>query len=605
MTDTSRVAPPVPPEYWWDSTWLLSCLAPESGDTLTRRDDLYTSSALLLSETMARDTAVGIHPSGTHGGWELPYGLSPGTDRLALWFDGTPTTGPVLLEALTHTVTPLVLEDLRALPPDPFLDPLAAAGDGILWGTGHRPRWEESPSAVRLTQAAFGTNTQDAMLSRQAGSWRVMGSYAHSRSGGRILYGTSRYQNVFVHLDRAASFGGLHLVAAGRHGRYDMLFDRAMIWETFVVSGASQFRVGASVSGQVYVAHRGEKAQWWGHGDSALRETNSTEATAHVAADLRGVTFLASGGLDWTALRFTSDLRQDEWDWKRISGGLAVGARTGDERRSALLTAGFVDPWWQDPQLRGHLNLAARLGPRVRAAVDVWTTATPFFVPRAEPDAAALLETGLLTPAGAPAENAPARRLWHAEVRATLHYPWLRLGCGLFGRRMENGLGLDPQDAALLQPGIRDTVPIERLQGDATLAGVRLDARLRLPYGFGIQGDITGLPYPQAKELPVFTAPFHGRWMLSVGHSFFKDDLHLELRAVQVFRGSWVTPYDELPLSSRIDGEIHGTFLENAHLFFAVQNLEDKLNASSTYENGWMALPPRSYRAGLEWRFHD
>lgn len=592
-----------PSRRWWDPAWLPSCLAPAVGETLLAREELFNSSAMLLSEALARESRVRVHPAGDHGAWDLPFLLGPGIDRLSLWFDGLNTAGPAIPEALSHTLTPLLLGELRYMAPDPFLDPLAAGGDGMLWGLETTERRPGTPSAIRITEGPAGSSTENAMLTRQAAAWSVMGSYAHSRCDGRQVYQDGRFQNLALHLDRAAAFGALRLTGIDRCGRFKMFGNRKLVWETGLLSGGSQFWAGETVRGQIRLVRRNDRLQWWGSGTDARRRTTSTEATLQASAETGVITFLGSCAIDRTSFNFTG-AGCPEVHWTRTGTGIAMGAKAESRQGSAVATIGLSDPWWHEAHLRGHLVVSGRPLPRLGLALETWAGRAPVFTPRLEPDAGALLGDEFLLPTLETAGGGPVRRLWHAEARVDLSGTSYVIGGGPFVRKIEDGLGFDPEQSSLLAPSVRETLSLESLLSDVTLVGGYGHWRIGLPLGADISGDVTALLHPGLDDLPVLLPAYQGRVALSVRGLLFKGDLHWGLRLLSFFRGSWCTPYGDRPANARFDGEAHAT-IGRAHIFLALRNLEDEWGDSATYDNAWIPLAPLSCCGGLEWHFLD
>ena len=157
-------------------------------DTLLTRKSLFRSSTLLLSDALARESHLGLLSAGCPGALDLPYTISPGTERLSSWLDGAPTAGAAIPEAMLQTLSPLALQEMLRLAPDPFLDPLGASRDGILRGRTLDLAGATPLSAVRLTQGPGGSATEDFLLGRQSAQARWWGAYAHARSDGRPVF---------------------------------------------------------------------------------------------------------------------------------------------------------------------------------------------------------------------------------------------------------------------------------------------------------------------------------------------------------------------------------------------------------------------------------
>ncbi len=597
--------------HWWEPDWLLGCLGPGSGERLLTREILYRSSAMLFSDALGRDSRLYIFSSGSHGAWELPCLLGPGVDRFSLWFDGASTVGPAIPEAHCQTLSPLLLEQAWLVAPDAFLDPLAAGGDGMLWTSQRQHRWEDVPSAIRLTEGRSGSSTEDIMLGRQVRAWRVLGSYAHSHTDGRQQYpnGRQRYeegrfQNLLLQVDRAAPCGTFRLVGADRAGRYHLYGGRRLSWESSQLSGGSQLRLGKSLRGQMRLTQRYDRLQWRGDGDAEMRRTKSTAATLQGSAGWGAMTLLMSAGIDHTSLFLGGEAREDT-DWTAIGTGIALGAKLDGGQSAGMVTLGYADPWWHGGHLRGHLAASLQPCPRLGMVLEAWTAATTVFIPRLEPDPQALLEEGLhLTGGAEPSGKDPVRRLWHGEIRMQTKLSNVDLSCGVLVRRITDGLGLEPEHAQLLRPEARTDIALDGILSDATLTGAYGSGRIQLPLGAAILGDLTTMLYPLVDELPVLVPPYHGRGVFLIGGRLFKGDLGWQLRLLCDFQGRWCTPEGQLPASVRFNGEIHGTF-GDAHFFLILRNLANSWDESATYDEAWGSLPFRSSQTGVEWHFRD
>jgi hypothetical protein len=588
---------------------MLANLPPAAVETLLTRPQLQRSTGLFLSEALDRQTSLGMHVAGSHGAWDLPFGIGPGTDRLSIWFDGLPTAGEAVPEALCHTLSPLLLGRIFLTAPDAFLDPLGLALDGALWGEEVHFVPHGIQSAVRLTEGAGQTSTQEVSLAPQAGSWRLATSFATSRSDGRPWWVQPRYmgtrsQNLRAVLDRSSRHGAFRVAASSRDGKLKIESQGKLLWESQLLSGGWQFRFGAGPRGQIYLFRRNDLLRWWGTKHSNHRRTTSTGAVLHTTTGAGPLTLLLACGAERVSLAFSRAnlYSRDE----AINGtGIATGCRWEGPAGGLFATIAHCDPWWGKGYLRGHLVLSRRLAPGIAVALEGWNNAGVPFTPRLEGDGDALFDEGLLLPGLIEAEGESLRRLQHGEARVTVARRGHRLRAGFFVRGIENAVGADPSVAPLLVPAVRDTVAFEDVAGDVTFNGAYASWRVGLPLGAAISGDATALIRPQPEELPVLVAPYRARAVLSIGGMLFKGDLHWEGRLIYQAQGKWTTPYGESGHFDRVDGEIHGG-IGRTHFFVALRNLENETLPSATYvDPEWMPLLYRSYQAGIEWHFLD
>jgi hypothetical protein len=591
----------------WKPEWVLSLLPRVACDTLLTRTDLALSSGMQVSDALARQSGLGILGAGCHGAWDLPYTLSPGTERLTLCLAGLPVAGPAVPEAALAMLSPLALESLMRVAPDPVLDPLAGGQDGILWAKPIDLRSSAPRSAVRLTEGPTGAVTQDVVIGRQSarGSWG--GGYAHSASDGRPEWVQPRYthteaQNLTLHLDRVFRVGPLALDASDRTGRFLLGENGKLEWKAQYVSGGWQFAPSESLGGELRLTRRNDGLHAWGGGGSAIRRTTSTDAVARARLQRRGVRLAAAAGAELVDLYFHED-DGASLDESRVGMGLAISGTVEGQRGVMHLTAGWTSPWWGEGHARVHLVGAMPIGGALSAELEGWNATTAPFVPRAEGDGNALLEEGVIVPGALEVQDGPWRRVAHGETRLRAGGGDRRGSLGLFVHRMQDGIGTDPDLAAALRPDRRDTIGVVALLGSATLAGVRVGCRIGLPYGARIEGDARVLLAPARDRLPLLTAREEGRAVLAIGRGFFRNDLRLEGRLIAQGRGRWSTPYGESPGYVRWDAEIHGA-KGAASFFFALRHLTDETQDSNTYADGaWMPLPYRSSQIGVEWHF--
>jgi len=211
-----------------------------------------------------------------------------------LSFAGLPVTGAAVPEAALAMLSPLVLERLTRVAPDPLLDPLAGGQDGILCGEAIDLRGSFPRSAVRLTEGPSGAATEDVVIGRQLPRSAWWGSYAHSRSDGRPTWVQPRYsrteaQNLTLHLDRALRVGPVALDASDRTGRFLLAGGGKLKWRAQYVSGGWQFAPSDSLTGELRVTRRNDGLQSWGEIGSVLRRTTSTDAVARAQLQRRGI----------------------------------------------------------------------------------------------------------------------------------------------------------------------------------------------------------------------------------------------------------------------------------------------------------------------------
>ncbi|MBD3237892.1 MAG: hypothetical protein GF330_14430 [Candidatus Eisenbacteria bacterium] len=592
----------------WDAWRLLRGVAPRGAPVLDRRA-LFESSALTLSDAMLRGTELGVHRAGAHGAWDLPYRVGPGIDRFSLWFDGLPVQGGACAEANLHTLSPALLSELHWLPPSPFLDPLAASADGMLWGATPQADPAATLSAVRLCEGAGGVGTQEFWLTRAAAAWRLTGAYAHSSGEGRPAwveprYTGTQYQNLLANLDRGARWGVLRLSVAGRDGKWTMEGPRKLVWESQQGTIGWQSPDSSRCLADVRLVRRNDLLRWWAPEGDARRRTTETALLA------RGFCARGSLRLLWAgaAERVAADLRLGggyDRSWTADGIGLATGVVWSDSLQRLRGVVGYTEPWWGAGHLRAEFSFARRLRRALGVHLEAWRNEAVAFTPRLEGDGEALLAEGLVLPGARDPEEVRQRRREHLALDLRAASGDRALCVGLFVDRIAGALGLDPDAATLLAPEVRDTTSLERLLDDATLGGARCTARLPLWWGAEIGGDLTWIFSPQEDALPVLTPRIRGRARFSLAGRLFQDDLAWEGRLICVGRSGWTTGHGWLEELARFDGELHAT-IGAAHLFLALRNLTNADQPSATYADGrWAPLMLRSYQAGFEWRFRD
>ncbi len=596
---------------WWDESWAPRLIGDWAEPPAIDRGQLYRTSAMLFSQALQQHTRLGLHEAGSHIAWDLPYAIGPGIERQSLWLNGSPTTGESIGEAHAHTVSPLLLEEVRLLAPDPFLDPLGDAGDGMIWTRTQTPDWEEIPSHFRLTEGIGESSTEDIFFARETGVWRAAGSYAHAHTEGRQYtplglrrYRDGSFENLLVQVDRAMSSAGLRVEGARRTGDYTLINNRKLLWESGQLWAGVQLEPRSELTGELRLNRRHERFQWWGPEDSGRRRTGATEVYGRARLRALGAELYAALAYERVSHSLKTFLTGDS-TWTSDGIGLAWGLRTGDDAQWASLTLGWTDPWWGGGHLRARLEAQRILSDRMALGLRAWTGESPVFIPRLEPDGDALVREGLHLPSQVDSETGPVRRMIHAELDASLRWWGAKVAPALFVRRVTGALGLDPARGYLLLPEYRDDIRLQEELGDVTLAGGRVALDWPLRWGFRIEGHATALFDPALDALPVLVPAFHGEGTLLLEGRLFKNDLEYRLSLASRVQGEMHTPVGGVPARAQLDGEIHLIFLERAHLFLTFRNLTDEWFESATYDDGWGALPFRSSTTGLEWHFSD
>jgi hypothetical protein len=617
LPDSSAVpdsaAATVRPPLWWRRDWLLAELGQAAGEPVVRRSELFRSSAGLFSEVLERHTSLGLHRAGSPIAWDLPYDLGPGVERLSLWLDGSTTMGPAVNEAQCQTLSPLLLSEVRYLAPDPFLDPLGAGGDGMVWTSSQEPAWDEVPSQVRFTEGVGRSGTEDVLYARQIGAWRTLASYAHASTEGRQYYpngiqryGNAGFQNLRFEIAPGFSTMAPHLTVSDRTGKYTLYGNRKLLWSSTELTTGVQLPWGTERTAQIGLAGRSERLQWWGPTDSGRREAWSVGASAHTALPVGPARLLFASAYERVRLRLSTYVAGDS-TWDADGMGIALGWRwgMGAGPRGVTATVGWTDPWWTRGHGRARLVLVQRLAPTADLSVEAWTGRASVFIPRLEPDGDALLREGLHLLGEEPAPDGPVRRLYHVELGSCWRPGSGRLAAAVFARRIEDALGLDPDEAGNLLLDARTRESLMTSLGEATLMGARLQGRVPIAWGFRVEGAVTAVLDPPADRLPVLLSPYHGRAGVFLMRRVFKGDLELELGGSALGQGEWQTPQGAVPARVQFDAEIRALFLERALLFVQIQNLTDEFFESATYDGSWGSLPFRSSTIGFEWHFSD
>jgi len=599
------------PLQWWRRDWLLTQLGPAAGEPSLGRDELFHATAGLFSEMVQRDVHLGLHAAGSPIAWDLPYDLGPGVERLSLWLDGATTMGPALGEAQCQTVSPLLLGDVRCLAPDPFLDPLGAAGDGMIWTASQEPSWEDVPSQVRFTEGVAQLGTQDVLYARQTGKWRTLASYAHASAQGRQAYpsGLQRYrtagfQNLLLQVDRAFTLAAPRLTASDREGRYTLEGNRKLYWGSTRFSAGAQVPWGTERTAQIEFARRSERLQWWGPTDSARREARTFGVNGQAALPAGPARLLLAAAYE-RVRTFWSTHAAGDTAWNSNGTGMAIGWQMGDDHRSVTATAGWTDPWWTRGHARARLVVVQQLSPSATLCGEAWTGRAGVFIPRLEPDGDALVGEGLHLLGDDPAADGPVRRIVHAQLASHWRPGGARLGAALFARHIADALGLDSEEAGALLPEVRTREDLMHSLAEVTLIGARFQGRVPLVWGLRAEGAVTAVLDPPLEQLPVLVAPVHGSGGIFLAGRAFKGDLAYELGLTAQGQGQWHTPWGPVPARVQVDAMISAVFLERAHLFVQFYNLTDEFFESATYDEGWGALPYRSSTIGLEWHFLD
>ena len=592
---------------FWISDWAPRQTALERPDTLATRLELARASALFLADAVERETPLAVLRAGGDGAWDEPYWLGAGTERLRLWAQGAPAGGPGFPGAALVTQSVLATGTLLHLAPSPFLDPLAEAADGWLWAAAGERAWEATPSAVRLTEGPGGSATEDFQLARQAGAWRLLGSYADSRSEGRPSWITPRYtgsrrQNLHLALERAATFGSLRLAGYDRYGRAVIESNRKLTWEGQHLTGGWQWPAG-DLAGQLLVTRRNELLRWWGDLGADRRRSTSTDARLQAAWRRGGATWLGALAVQ----RVASDLSlggQRVRDDARWGYGLGGGLRLGGDVWEATGQAGYSDPWWGEGGVRFSGTFAWRPRPAFRVCGAAWRQIAVALTPRVDGDGRALLAEGLWLPGGRSAADEEARGIQHLEVSALALHGASTVRVFGFQREVTGVLGARPELAEFLAPERWPEADLAALRKTVRYRGWGGALHLALPLGAALEADGRLLSAPARDALPLLVPRYQARAVALVRRRLFQGDLVLEGRLTGTFRDGWATPYGTQPALARYDAELRGRVMRRADLFFATRHLENGPQPSGTYADGEFApLPYRSSQVGVEWHF--
>ncbi len=578
------------PPTWWDADWQIRLLGAGGSEQLLSREQLSTSAALTLSEVLADETHLGSFKSGSHGTWDVPYLISPAVERLSLWYQGQGTTGAAFPEAITHSLSLLPVSEFHYIPPDPFIDPLASGGEGMIYGLNDLPNWEETPSAIRLAEGPNGASVEDAILARQVDPWRVLTCIGHLSSEGRIFYGGSKYQHLMMQLERSTRLGAFRLTGGDRSGRYKMIGGQKQTWTSQMLALGWQYATLGDGEGEFHLVRRNEQLNWYEQGTAGHRRAISTEVTIFSAFPVGPLSLLTSQALSWTSLSYRVD--QDTKKINSRSGnGIAIGALWEDEQSRLLVSVGRTDPWWDEAIYRGRFVLGRRL---VGGQIDLsgWYGGAQVFQPGLEPRGISLISDGISLPDDMFLINNEQRRVGHLEISGAVKRTGSSFRSSLFLRRVRDGLGLE------------EVAGNPAHQSNITLKGARCSLRMRLPFGSFISGNLTAIFDPVVDDLPDLIAPYRGSITFSLRRLLCREELDLEFRLICEFQSKWQTEAGEMPATNRLNGELHAG-IGKADLFMGLYNLEDDRRESSTYTDGWMVLPVRSFRTGVEWHFMD
>jgi len=511
----------------------------------------------------------------------------PGRDIPELRLDGI-GVGPIRWPETSLTPVPLVVIEKASLRRySPIVGPLSSTGGSSIDIHLVRPEYTRALSVLRLTQGSFGTFTEEIALHRPFGRFLVSGFFGDSKSDGRGKWYGQEGQTVGARVAHRLAGGWCVWGVDDAYHRSNLLTTKRSLWDRTAWSLSWVGPDSAALSIETSLHWNWIRGAWDTDLGRTQRRGRSVSWRGFVETDAATGRVSAVVETDFARVHYT---RPDEA--QRLLEDSSVGAAVGWERDGSYMTQRLscgvarLAPLKAAPIFSGEIEMRGRGLPRLPADGSAW------------------LSAGLDLAAEDRGEVPEA--LWRFGLEAGDRHSSrsVSLTSGIDVLHATNSLSGEIDDLSYLGTDAQALLPEELQRGDATFASPWLRGRVRLPFGFHMDGSTCGTLVDGGVERHLGLPAVRWRGELGWTGVLFKGDLLLDLILRTEGRSEVATPYGSVPEVGIVDGEVKGR-IGSADLFFVLANLLNVERSSMTYDGGFMQLPLRHYRAGIRWAFFD
>jgi hypothetical protein len=527
----------------------------------------------------------------------------PGRDIPEMRVDGVPA-GPVRWpETSLSPVPTLAIGEVVMRPYSPIDGPLSSTGGPQIDVRLATVPDDHAVSAVRLTQASYGTFTEELALRRRLGPFLFHGFYGDSKTAGHDPWWDQRGQTIGLRLGQRLADGYLEWGADQASNRFGLLSTKRGLWDrtAWAARWLRPDSVGTSI--EAAASWTWTRGGWWTA--RGLTERRSRSVDLRVVADrqARGgrASLAVEADIARTFVRRPAEARRLLEDF---SSGVAAGWEGRLPGGTARLSAGVtrIAPLAPSPVLGGEYDIEPAGWPRV--SLQVGRSVRNRTLPRMPADGEAWVLEGIGLADERTGEQPEG--IWRSGVvvgsAGRPGRSMLQVGSDLLW--MTRSLAISEEELVDLSTDGQSALPADAQRRDRKYLSLWVRGLVPLPLGFRIEGASCGVQAEGGVRRDLGLAAIRGTGELGWNRMLFSGSLKLDLAVQASARGQVATPYRTLPSQGRIDGIARGT-IGPVDLFIVLANMTDAIQTSMSYDGGFYPLPRRHMRAGVRWAFVD
>lgn len=558
---------------------------------------------LASREGMQRGLGLGSLDSGSPHLPDPLFSSIPGRDIPEFRVDGFPV-GPVRWpETSLSPVPTLAMGEVILRPYSPINGPLSSTGGPQIDVRLASVPDDRALSVVRVTQASYGTFTEELALRRSLGPLLFHGFYGDSKSLGHDPWWEQFGQTIGLRLGQRCADGYLEWGADQASNRFRLLSTKKGLWDrtAWTARWVRPDSVGTSIeTAASWIWTRGG---WW----TARGLTERRSRAIGIRAVLDRSVGRGRGSLA-TEIEFARTFVRMPDQAQRLLEDLSAGSAVGwtrplpggDVRFSAGVTR--IAPLSASPVFSGEYDVNRQGWPRI--SLHASRAVRNRTLPRMPSDGEAWVREGIGLAEEERGEEPEG--LWQSGI--TLGGPRRDRGSSLQAGSdllwMTRSLSIAESDLVDLGAGGQSGLPSAAQRGDRRYASVWARWVARLPFGFRFEGTSWGVAADGGVRSDLGLPALRGKGEIGWRGDLFTGDLGLDLSMQAVGRGQIATPYGTLPAQGTIDGTVRAE-IGSAALFIVMANLTDAISTSMSYDGGFYPLPRRHMRAGIRWAFLD